>query len=75
MLLYYRHAGGFENNRLTGKPARLDWDYFNHMGYTRVHWLMLQGREMQRGLNMFVDIALHELDIIIQERQDYESRR
>jgi len=22
-----------------GTPARLDWDYFNHLGYIRTHWL------------------------------------
>jgi hypothetical protein len=73
LLLYYVANGGVENNRASGKPARLDWDYFNNMAYTRVHWIPQRKREIDEEGNLFVLLIQHELEIIQREREEYEA--
>ena len=29
----------FHDEEKNGRPVRLDWDYFNHLGYVRTHWI------------------------------------
>ena len=62
VILYYVEDGGVENNRHTGRPALLDWDFFNNAGYMRAHWL--PSGTMDRDIDLFIKLVAHELDII-----------
>ena len=64
LILFYGEDGGIENNKRTGKPARLDWDYFNNMAYTRVHWLGRRDKGYGIGIQLFVELVRHELELI-----------
>ncbi|OEU07228.1 hypothetical protein FRACYDRAFT_265018 [Fragilariopsis cylindrus CCMP1102] len=44
VIIYYREKGGAESNRHTGLPARLDWDFFNNLGYLHVNWIPADSR-------------------------------
>ena len=39
VIIYYSEDGGVEYNKMTFKPALLDWDLFNAMSHLRVHWM------------------------------------
>jgi len=55
-------------------PARLDWDFFNHLGYVRTHWMprpkktpSVAGSKAgpsELDFESFVRLMDHELDII-----------
>jgi len=55
-------------------PARLDWDYFNHLSYVRTHWLPRPKKTLampgsstgplEVDFEAFVKLIDHELDII-----------
>lgn len=67
ILVFYSEFGGVENSRPSGKPARLDWDYFNNMAYVRVHWVT-QPRSRQRilpaQLSLVTELVIHEMEVI-----------
>jgi hypothetical protein len=79
LLVFYSETGGASNNRPTGMPARLDWDYFNNMAYTRVHWLSKPKKSglqvSPEDLEIFVELVLHEVDIMTRQRRDWENRQ
>lgn len=65
----------FHEEEGTGKtPARLDWDYFNHISYVRTHWLPRMKKTVKMAgsatgplevdFEAFVRLIDHELDII-----------
>ena len=56
-----------------GRPVRLDWDYLNHLGYVRTHWIPRPKQTKEPGSTLgpteidfdaFVRLMDHELDII-----------
>ena len=57
-----------------GRPVRLDWDYLNHLGYVRTHWIprpkqtkAMPGSALgptEIDYDAFVRLMDHELDII-----------
>jgi hypothetical protein len=65
LLVYYDSDGGFVSNKQNGKPARLDWDMFNNMGYLRVHWIPKNSK--WEDTPALMTLILHELDVIQQE--------
>jgi hypothetical protein len=68
LLLYYAADGGIRHNKRTYKPARLDWDYFNHLGYIKVHWLDRNTMHQPDDIKAFVELIQHDLNVIRQER-------
>jgi len=47
--------------------GRLDWDYFNHLGYIRSHWMTRFRRydnPREEDFEAFIKLLDHELDII-----------
>ena len=64
IILYYASNGGVRQNKMTGLPARLDWDLFNNLGYARVHWLDRVTMSRNEDLNNFVELIKHELNVI-----------
>jgi hypothetical protein len=66
LIIYYVGDGSRENNKVTGKPARLDWDLFNHMSYIRVHWLPVKNMNTPQGLETFLQLIRNELHVISQ---------
>jgi len=68
LMLYFQQGGGFEKNKRTGKPAYLDYDYLNNIGYVHVHWVPDKTRNTQPDLEALVDLILHELRRFHQER-------
>jgi len=42
LMIYYNEKGGVQNNKNTMLPARLDWDFFNNLGYLHVNWIPSQ---------------------------------
>jgi len=73
LLVFYSERGGVENNKASGKPARLDWDYFNNMAYTKVHWIptpsTLFRRPFQDDLNLFMELVRHDLSLLQKAQQ------
>jgi hypothetical protein len=77
LLVFYSEVGGVENSKSSGKPARLDWDYFNNMAYLRVHWVTQpksRRRVLPQQLNLFTELVLHELDLIQRQREKQEDQ-
>jgi hypothetical protein len=66
LIIYYVGDGSRENNKVTGKPARLDWDLFNHMSYIRVHWLPVKDMNTPQGVATFLQLIQNELHVISQ---------
>ena len=64
LIIYYVGDGSIENNKKTGKPARLDWDLFNHMSYIRVHWLPTKAMNSPKGVATFLQLIRNELHVI-----------
>jgi hypothetical protein len=64
LIVYYDGSGSVVKNRKTFKPARLDWDLFNHMSYLRVHWLPTQDMDKPDGLKLFSELIRNELHVI-----------
>jgi len=82
LLIYYDEVGGFENSRFTGKPARLDWDYFNNMAYARVHWLtqpklfsLSSSLSTNADINIFIELVKHELALIQAQQIAYQDQQ
>jgi hypothetical protein len=73
LIVYFGEKGGVENNRNSGLPARLDWDYINNMAYTRVHWIGQNSKHTEESLNGFVTLIKHEVEIIRRERAEYDA--
>ena len=73
VIIYYRETGGQEANKATGLPARLDWDYFNNIGYLRVHWLPSGTMNTYRDLVALLELVKHELQIIEREKQENQD--
>jgi hypothetical protein len=69
LLLYYAADGGIRHNKRTYKPARLDWDYFNHLGYIKVHWLDRNTMQRPDDIKAFIELIQHDLNVIRQERR------
>lgn len=72
VFLYFLESGGVENGRETGKPARLDWDLFNNIGYLKVHWLPIGTMQKEADLRSLIYLVQHELDALVRE-QNYEK--
>jgi len=68
LLLYFMATAGLEGGRASGKPARLDWDLFNNLGYLKVHWLPTETMNEDADLRSLVLLVQHELDALIRER-------
>ncbi|KAG7367073.1 DUF563 domain containing protein [Nitzschia inconspicua] len=71
LLVIFPENGGVENNKASGKPARLDWDYFNNLGYLRVSWVPQTPsipRFPNNATSTISDLIIHELQIIYEER-------
>lgn len=64
VFLYYAEDGGAKNNRMTHKPALLDWDLFNAMSHLRVHWLPRGTMKKELDDNYLLELVKHELDLI-----------
>jgi len=64
VILYYGEDSGSEGNKLTGKPALLDWDLFNSMSHLRVHWLPRNSRGKKVDERALILLIQHELAII-----------
>ena len=80
VMLFYNEKGGISRNKGTGLPARLDWDYFNNMAYTRVHWLTKPTELDELTVNddniqLFVELVKHEVDVMTILRQQWEANR
>lgn len=77
LVVFYSQFGGVQNNKHSGLPARLDWDYFNNMAYARVHWitqLLPSKRETHdEEIRLFVELVRHELEIIRAKRKAYDA--
>jgi hypothetical protein len=63
-LYYAEDGGGSKNNRMTHKPALLDWDLFNAMSHLRVHWLPRNTLKTETDENMLVELIRHELSLM-----------
>ena len=81
LLVYYLERGGLESNRATKKPARLDWDMLNNLGYVRTHWIGQGTRTTQEDRMAFLRLVQYELELIQREskldtvRQNIAPRR
>jgi len=64
VIVYYSEDGGAKDNRMTHKPALLDWDLLNSMSHLRVHWLPRNTRDSELDLNALVLLIQHELEFI-----------
>ncbi len=67
VFLYFLETGGVEGGRDSGKPARLDWDLFNNLGYLKVHWLPRGSMHKETDLRSLVFLVQHELDGLMRE--------
>lgn len=67
VILYYREEGGMQNNHLTGKPARLDWDLYNALSHLRVHWFPMKTRQSSEDQQALKLLIQHELRLIESE--------
>lgn len=68
VFLYFLETGGVVGGRDSGKPARLDWDLFNNLGYLKVHWLPRGTMHKESDLRSLVYLIHHELDALMRER-------
>jgi hypothetical protein len=68
VFLYFLETGGVQGGRDSGKPARLDWDLFNNIGYLKVHWLPRGTMYQEADLRSLVLLVQHELDALMRER-------
>lgn len=68
VLMYYLEEGGVINNKLTGKPARLDWDLFNNMSHLKVHWLPSGTMHTDADTKALVFLIQHELESLLREK-------
>ena len=68
VIMYYLEDGGVIGNKLTGKPARLDWDLFNNLAYLKVHWLPAGTMKTDSDINALFSLIQHELEGLIRER-------
>jgi hypothetical protein len=68
LVLYFMATAGTEGGRASGKPARLDWDLFNNLGYLKVHWLPTETMNNDADLRSLVLLVQHELDGLMRER-------
>mmetsp|Transcript_14027 Transcript_14027/g.35293 ORF Transcript_14027/g.35293 Transcript_14027/m.35293 type:complete len:547 (+) Transcript_14027:158-1798(+) len=68
VIMYYLEDGGAIGNKLTGKPARLDWDLFNNMAYLKVHWLPAGTMSKEYDVKALLLLIQHELEGLIRER-------
>jgi hypothetical protein len=62
VIVYYVEDGGVIENTLTGLPARLDWDIFNHMSHLHVHWMPRNLRRNSLDEEALIALIRHELD-------------
>ena len=44
-------------------PSMMDWDFWNHASYLRVHWLPIKTMDTEKGLNVLVKLIHNEIDI------------
>lgn len=68
VFLYYLETGGVQGGRDSGKPARLDWDLFNNLGYLKVHWLPRGTMHKESDQRSLIFLIQHELDALMRER-------
>jgi len=68
VIMYYLEDGGVIGNKLTGKPARLDWDLFNNLAYLKVHWLPAGTMKNDSDIKSLLLLIQHELEGLIRER-------
>ena len=68
VIMFYLEDGGAIGNKLTGKPARLDWDLFNNLAYLKVHWLPAGTMKTDSDINALFLLIQHELEGLIRER-------
>ena len=67
VIMYYLEDGGAIDNRLTGKPARLDWDLFNNLAYLKVHWLPAGTMQTDPDIKALFLLIQHELEGLSRE--------
>jgi hypothetical protein len=67
LFILYESSGGYSMNQRTGLPARLDWDFFNHLNYIRVHWIPERSYRGGGDMNSLLELIQHELKIIQRE--------
>ncbi|CAJ1937936.1 unnamed protein product [Cylindrotheca closterium] len=85
-IIFYGSNTGLRNGRMSGTPARLDYDYFNNMGYVRIHWVGMKkadahairlarekSPEQIEDIDGFISLIKHDLDIIRKERRQYDA--
>lgn len=85
-IIFYGSNTGLVNGRISGTPARLDYDYFNNMAYVRTHWVGIEKAaahqlrlarektpEQIDDIDGFVTLVKHDLDIIRKERIQYDA--
>jgi len=68
VIMYYLESGGVIGNKLTGKPARLDWDLFNNLAYLKLHWLPAGTMKTDYDIKALFLLIQHELEGLIRER-------
>lgn len=68
LLIYYKENGGIRNNRGTGKPARLDWDIFNNLGYLHTVWVPQLSKYHEEDTKHFLSLIVHEINAIRRQR-------
>mmetsp|Transcript_2354 Transcript_2354/g.5412 ORF Transcript_2354/g.5412 Transcript_2354/m.5412 type:complete len:408 (-) Transcript_2354:71-1294(-) len=68
VLMYYLEEGGVVDNKLTGKPARLDWDLFNNMSHLKVHWLPSGTMNTDADTKALLFLIQHELESLVREK-------
>jgi len=66
LILYFNDEDDYvrENGRITSMPAMLDWDFWNHASYLRVHWLPLSTVDNVSDLVIFSRLIEAELDSV-----------
>ena len=76
VVVWYNEKGGVENNALSKKPARLDWDFFNNVGYLNVNWFPNTSRTNRNNLPHHTKLIMMELSRIHKRRKEsYASSR
>ena len=62
VILYYREKGGFKDNKITGKPAMLDWDLWSAASYLNVHWMPRSSHD--RETEQLLLLIEHQLSLV-----------
>lgn len=66
LILYYQHDESRSSMTKTFGPARLDWDFFQHLSHVKVHWLPVKNMNTKQGLKVFTKLVQNEISSIQQ---------